>query len=194
MGDERRIIVQVRKGYLVFLSVLFVIALAGCQAAPQGAGNGEATKQENEVTEEEQGRVIMVEQSREKDGITVKLEKLILSKDPGLFDPPPENHIFLYPVFTITNLHQSEHPLYFMSGSSCIAYVDGEEFKRSMDGLYSYGGDIEQLDLYVDYNTTAQAMTAFVIPEDWKELELVVNQGFDPLIDPINLSFEIGNR
>ena len=81
-----------------------------------------------------------------------------------------------------------------MSGSSCIAYVDGEEFKRSMDGLYSYGGDIVQLDLYVDHNTTAQAMTAFIIPEDWKELELVVNQGFDPATDPINLRFKVENR
>ena len=194
MGNERRSIVQVKKGHLIFLSVLLILALSGCQASPQGAGNGEAVEPENGATEEEQGRVITVGQSQEKDGITVKLEKIILSKDPGLFDPPPEDHVFLYPVFTITNLHQSEHPLYFMSGSSCIAYVDGEEFKRSMDGLYSYGGDIEQLDLYVDHNTTAQAMTAFIIPEDWKELELVVNQGFDPLIDPINLSFKIENR
>ena len=185
---------QAKKGLLVFLSVLLILTLAGCQAAPQDAGNGEAAEPENGVTEEEQGRVITVGQSREKDGITVKLEELILSKDPGLFDPPPEGHVFLYPVFTITNLHQSEHPLYFMSGSSCIAYVDGEEFKRSMDGLYSYGGDIEQLDLYVDHNTTAQAMTAFIIPEDWKELELVVNQGFDPAIDPINLRFKVENR
>ncbi|NLA27623.1 MAG: hypothetical protein GX878_09545 [Firmicutes bacterium] len=186
---------QVKKRHLVFLCVLLILSLTGCQAAPQGAGNGEAAETGNGVMEEdEQGSVIMVGQSQEKDGITVKLEKLILSKDPGLFNPPPEDHVFLYPVFTITNLHQSEHPLYFMSGSSCIAYVDGEEFKRNMDGLYSYGGDIEQLDLYVDHNTSAQAMTAFVIPEDWKEIELVVNQGFDPLIDPINLSFKIENR
>ncbi len=185
---------QVKKVHLVFLSVLLILALVGCQAAPQDADNGETSEPEDGVTEEEQGRIITVELSQEKDGITVKLEKLILSKDPGLFDPPPVDHVFLYPVFTITNLHKSEHPLYFMSGTSCIAYVDGEEFKRSMEGLYSYGGDIEQLDLYVDHNTTAQAMTAFIIPEEWNKLELVVNQGFDPLIDPINLSFEIENR
>lgn len=136
---------------------------------------------------------IAVGKTLEKNGVTVTLKELILSTDPGAFSPPPDDMVFLYPVFVIENkLADKDADLYFSSGFSCKVYVNGtDEYKRSMDALFSYEGDIPQLDISVENGTTVETMSAFVIPADWHSLEFTFERGFEPRIEPLNMSFTV---
>lgn len=138
---------------------------------------------------------ISVGKTLERNGVTVTLKELILSDDPGLFSPPPKDMVFLYPVFIIENqILEEDADLYFSSGTSCKVYVDGgDEYLRSMDALYSYEGDIPQLDIDVAQGETVETMSAFIVPTDWESLEFRIERGFEPRIEPLNMSF-IVNR
>ena len=161
-------------------------------AHPDGGGSRQS--EDRAVSFSGATGTIAVGRTLEKNGVSVTLKEIILSDDPGHFSPPPEGMVFLYPVFIIENQIPEEGvDLYFSSGTSCKVRVDGgeEEILRSMDALYSYGGDVPQLDISVGRGETVEAMSAFVVPADWGSLEFRVERGFEPRIAPLNMSFTV---
>lgn len=203
-----------RRFYVPILLALLPLALAGCSEATKAVE--EANEMIDDVTQsaeemahpgggehqESSGHTkpfsgstgkIDVGQTLEKNGVKVTLKEIILSDDPGLFSPPPEGMVFLYPVFTIeNNIPEQGVDLYFSSGPSCKVYVDGgEEYSFSMDALFAYEGDVHQLDIDVAQGKTVDAMSGFVIPADWKSLEFKFERGFDPRIEPLEMSFTV---
>ena len=132
-----------------------------------------------------------VDQTLQNEGVTVTLEKLIQSNSGGMFSPPPDGCIYIYPVFNIENRHTSGEALYFGTTFSCRMTVDGEETSFSLDSLLAYDGDIQQMDIDLPQGKSERVMTAFCIPANWKRLEIELNQGFHPLIEPINMNFVV---
>lgn len=204
--------------HVPILVALLPLALAGCSVideittmvegvdgmvneATEGAekmahpdGGGSRQSEDRAVSLSGATGTVAVGQTLERNGVSVTLREIILSDDPGHFSPPPEGMVFLYPVFTIENQIPEEGvDLYFTSGASCKVRVDGgeEEIPRSMDALYSYGGDVPQLDMSVGRGETVEAMSAFVVPADWGSLEFRVERGFEPRIAPLNMSFTV---
>lgn len=134
---------------------------------------------------------IIVAQTLERYGITITLDHVIFDDDPGLFSPPPEGMIFFYPIFTIANKTETQEELDFSTAGSCILSVDGEEYKRTMDPLYSYGGEESTLDLMLGYDETTTAMTGFVIPSDWQTISLHVNQSYRGTTPKVKMLYEL---
>jgi hypothetical protein len=98
----------------------------------------------------------------------------------------------MYPILTLKNEREDDQNISFASQSSCVATVDGEEYKRSMDALYSYSGkDMPTLDTTINKGISEQVYTGMVIPEDWKEIRFVINQMFDGATPSLNMVFEL---
>ncbi|NMA17628.1 MAG: hypothetical protein GX939_02530 [Clostridiaceae bacterium] len=135
---------------------------------------------------------IPLNQELERYGSRIIFDYVLFDDDPGLFSPPPEGFIFMYPVLTLKNEREDDQNISFASQSSCVATVDGEEYIRSMDALYSYSGkEMPTLDTTIKKGISEQVYTGMVIPEDWKEIRFVVNQMFDGATPSLNMIFEL---
>lgn len=136
--------------------------------------------------------IIPVKQELERYGIRITFDYLLFDDEKGLFDPPPEGFIFMYPVLTLKNERDDGLSIDFASSSSCVATVDGKEYTRSMDALLSYSGkEMSTLDTTIDVGEIEQVHTGMVIPEDWKEIRFLVSQIFDAQTPPVNMIFEV---
>ena len=135
---------------------------------------------------------IPLNQELERYGTRIAFDYVLFDDDPGLFSPPPQGFIFMYPILTLKNEREDDQNISFASQSSCVATVDGEEYKRSMDALYSYSGkDMPTLDTTINKGISEQVYTGMVIPEDWKEIRFVINQMFDGATPSLNMIFEL---
>lgn len=155
------------------------------------AGSSGSTVSTKSTVGPASGDTLAVDQTLQSEGVTVTLEKLIQSSSGGLFSPPPEGCIYIYPVFNIENRHTSGEALYFGTTCSCWMTVDGEKTAFSLDGLLAYDGDIQQLDIDLPQGKREQVMTAFCIPANWERLEIELTQGFHPEIEPIDMHFVV---
>ncbi len=149
------------------------------------------TSAEGMIFDGRKGKVTL-QQELERDGIRISFDYLLFDDEKGLFDPPPAGCIFMYPVLTLKNERNNDLDISFTSRSSCIATVDGEEYSRSMDALYSYSGKkLPTLDTDIANGKSEQVYTGMIIPEDWKEISFVVKQSFDNEYAPVDMVFEI---
>ncbi|MCL1885570.1 MAG: hypothetical protein FWF98_02235 [Dehalococcoidia bacterium] len=173
------------------LSLMLVLILALSLMTACGENSGGSNTVSSSPTTDNSGnnlppntKVIKVGKTFEKYGIKITLDEVWVStytkNNPARL---PEGHVFLFPHFTITNTNEgykdmkdtSITRLAFSSIGGCIAYIGGDEYKRTMDALMSYGGSAIQMDTYVNYNEAKKVFNAFIVPENWETVEFVVN-------------------
>ena len=161
------------------------------EPAKDDSGEKAFTAAEGMIFDGRKGKVSL-QQELERDGIRITFDYVLFDDEKGLFDPPPEGHIFMYPVLTLKNERDDDLGISFASQSSCVATVDGEEYRRSLDALYSYSGrEMPTLDTDVAKGQSEQVHTGMIIPEDWKEISFFVNQMFDTEHAPVEMIFEL---
>lgn len=159
------------------------------EPAENDAGGKAFTAAEGMIFDGRKGKVSL-QQELERDGIRINFDYVLFDDEKGLFDPPPAGHIFMYPVLTLKNERDDDLGISFASQSSCVATVDGEEYRRSLDALYSYSGkELPTLDTDVAKGQSKQVHTGMIIPQDWKEISFFVNQMFDTEHAPVEMIF-----
>jgi len=177
--------------------------------------SGTNNTSKNKETEKEglppNTRVIKVGKTFEMDMVKITLEEVWVSTytKKNLEYILPEGHVFIFPHFIITNMNEGYKDmkntdtsrLSFTTIGGCVAYVDGKEYKRTIESLMSYDktaerGTKRQMDTSVNYGETARVFNAFIVPENWEQVEFVVNHmAYDRIIkEAFNFRYVVNNK